>query len=143
MGTRSLTRINDSDSDRKIINMYRQFDGYLSGHGKELYDFLGGMVIINGISGQKMGAAANGAGCLAAQMIAKFKTEIGGIYLYPVEATDCGQEYEYVVTVKEPNYEDPASAIEVEVLSRGGSIFKGSVEEFGEFIERGESADDD
>lgn len=132
MGTRSLTRINDSDS--RIINMYRQYDGYLSGHGKELYDFLAGMEVINGISGQKMGAAANGAGCLAAQMVAKFKTEIGGIYMYPVEATDCGQDYEYVVTA--------TGAIEVEVLSHSGSIFKGSVEEFGAFIERGEGADD-
>jgi hypothetical protein len=37
MGTRSLTFV--YDGDEPMINMYRQFDGYPSGHGSELADF--------------------------------------------------------------------------------------------------------
>ena len=39
MGTRSLTFVYDEDG-RKIINMYRQYDGYPSGHGKDLAESL-------------------------------------------------------------------------------------------------------
>ena len=38
MGTRSLTFV--YDGEQPIINMYRQFDGYPSGHGQELAEFL-------------------------------------------------------------------------------------------------------
>ena len=131
MGTRSLTRVNSGKS--KILNMYRQFDGYLSGHGKELFDFLDGMKMINGISGQKAGEAANGAGCLAAQLVSKFKTGIGEFYLYPVDATDCGQEYEYVITITEAGWEKPG-VIDVSVLAYGKTKFTGDVAAFGEFI---------
>ena len=34
MGTRSLTFVYD-DSDRRIIKMYAQYDGYPSGHGRD------------------------------------------------------------------------------------------------------------
>ncbi|HRI04902.1 MAG TPA: hypothetical protein PLL77_14280 [Pyrinomonadaceae bacterium] len=35
--------------------------------------------------------------CLAAQLIAHFKTEPGGFYLYPAGRRDCGEEYVYTV----------------------------------------------
>ena len=38
MGTRSLTFVYEDKTP--ILNMYRQFDGYPSGHGQELADFL-------------------------------------------------------------------------------------------------------
>ena len=38
MGTRSNTIIYDDDV--QILNLYRQHDGYLSGHGIELLEFL-------------------------------------------------------------------------------------------------------
>ena len=34
MGTRSLTFV--YEGDKPFVNMYRQFDGYPSGHGQEL-----------------------------------------------------------------------------------------------------------
>ena len=44
MGTRSLTFVYtdhyDGEKPKPIINMYRQFDGYPSGHGLELSEFL-------------------------------------------------------------------------------------------------------
>ena len=35
MGTRSLTFVYD-ENNTPVLNMYRQFDGYPSGHGAEL-----------------------------------------------------------------------------------------------------------
>jgi hypothetical protein len=106
MGTRSLTYVYDSyenengqNESAPIICMYRQFDGYPEGHGAELAEFLSKFHVGNGISGSvKMGTFANGMGCLAAQMVAHFKKDVGNIYLYIPELNkDCWQEYEYHV----------------------------------------------
>jgi hypothetical protein len=52
-------------------------DGYPDGHGQELADFLDGFKIVNGISTEDRDfpKVANGMGCLAAQVIAHFKTD--------------------------------------------------------------------
>ena len=44
MGTRSLTYIEESYGENRkkkqnILCMYRQYDGYISGHGAELAEF--------------------------------------------------------------------------------------------------------
>lgn len=98
MGTRSLTFVYD-DQDKPIIKLYRQFDGYPSGHGIELAQFLNSIEeITNGISmGDCLRRTANGMGCLAAQMVVHFKKEVGGFYLYNVEGNDHWQDYEYHV----------------------------------------------
>ena len=101
MGTRSLTFVytdhyGSDESPTPIINMYRQFDGYPTGHGAELGAFLNSFeAITNGYAFNDTRKIANGMGCLAAQLVAHFKTGVGGFYLYPVTSTDCGQEYEY------------------------------------------------
>jgi len=83
MGTRSRTIIHDDGVP--LICMYRQFDGYLSGHGLELATFLLDMKIVNGL-GLERKRVANGAGCLAAQMIAQFKTAPGDFYIESIPA---------------------------------------------------------
>lgn len=116
MGTRCLTVFTD-ERDRELVVMYRQFDGYLDGHGKELADFLSGMKIVNGMTGDEPPKFANGMSCLAAQTVCNFKTEPGGIYLYPAETRDCGEDYIYFVSgkvgeepmIKVDDYDGPAS----------------------------------
>lgn len=93
MGTRSLTFV--YEGEEPVINMYRQYDGYPSGHGAELAGFLAPFTMVNGLSTRETRKVANGMGCLAAQLVASFKQEAGGIYLYPTTAVDCGQDYEY------------------------------------------------
>ena len=119
MGTRSVTTI--YDADKPILAFYRQMDGYPSGHGQELVDFLMGIEMVNGI---QVGGEppklqqANGAGCLAAQILTHFKTGVinhtygeggmkiregdnaGSIYVVPI-----GQEeqYNYDVVVNKHN----------------------------------------
>ena len=122
MGTRCLTFV--YDGDKAVINMYRQFDGYPSGHGQELAEFLMPFKVINGIgSGQDVpGKFANGMGCLAAQMIAHFKNSVGGFYIHPVTDTDCWQDYEYHVYENKVVVKNPTEV-----------IFEGSWDDFHSF----------
>ena len=121
MGTRSLTFV--YEGDKPIVNMYRQFDGYPSGHGQELAEFLNSGKMVNGIPvGQKNVRFFNGMPCLAAQMVANFKDEAGGFYLYPVDARDCWQEYEYHVFENKVIVKDPENV-----------IFEGTWKEFYDF----------
>ena len=111
MGTRSLTFVYDNNKE-PMLNMYRQFDGYPSGHGSELAEFLNSFdAIVNGIPVGDKRKMANGMGCLAAQMIANFKTEVGGFYIYPVSADDCGQDYEYHVYENKVVVKNPTEVI--------------------------------
>jgi hypothetical protein len=119
MGTRSLTFVYDGDAP--LINMYRQFDGYPSGHGAELAEFLSGFEIVNGY-GEVKPKLANGMGCLAAQMIANFKQSVGGFYIYPVTSNDCWQDYEYHVFENRVVVKNPTEV-----------IFEGDYEAFVEF----------
>lgn len=93
MGTRSLTFVIDDNS--KVMCLYRQFDSYPSGHGRELAEMLAGSVVVNGYSSSTPKKAYNGMGCLAASIVAKLKDGIGNIYLYPTDTEDAGQDYEY------------------------------------------------
>jgi len=76
MGTRSLTFVYDERGDA-IINLYRQYDGYPSGHGAELAEFLAGKRIVNGLAGDTS-MVFNGMGCLAASLVANFKRPQAG-----------------------------------------------------------------
>ena len=128
MGTRSLTFV--YDDKEPMINMYRQFDGYPSGHGSELATFLNSFdAIVNGISVGDTRRIANGMGCLAAQLIAYFKIDAGGFYMYPVTAKDCGQEYEYHVYENKVVVKNPTEV-----------IFSGTWREFNEFCSAEELA---
>ena len=120
MGTRSLTLV--YDGNEAVVNMYRQYDGYPSGHGRELAEFLSPLTIVNGI-GRETANIANGMGCLAAQLVAHFKDGVGQFYLHPVSAKDCGQDYEYHV------YENRV----VVKNYNGNEIFSGTWENFDKF----------
>ena len=114
MGTRSLTYVYEGKKEDWVLPfvcMYRQFDGYPTGHGAELAEFL------------NSGKIANGMNCLAAQLVANFKKDSGGIYLYPPRLKqDCWQEYEYHV------WEDTVRVTDTEEI-----LFEGNWEEFEAF----------
>jgi hypothetical protein len=125
MGTRSLTYV--YDGTEPVVCMYRQFDGYPSGHGSELAEFLFNGKLTNGIPFGSKDKIFNGMGCLAAQMVAAFKEDVGGFYLLPIRKDhDSWQEYEYHI------YEDS-----VMVFSGYGKdnniIFNGPWTDFAEF----------
>jgi len=103
MSTRSLTVFKENwefegkKESKKIVAMYRHSDGYPSGHGKDLAEFLKDMVIVSGISFTENRKIANGMGCLAAQVVSNFKSGVGSIYLYPPKSKDVGEEYIYTI----------------------------------------------
>jgi hypothetical protein len=155
MGTRSLTRVFKTYKDEKknkqvkvqLVNMYRQYDGYPSGHGDELAEFLNGGKVVNGIGVDEKQTVFNGAGCLAAQMIAHFKDGAGGFYIYPTTAKDCGQEYEYEIVVDFDTKEITLKCIEVGYIDSKGNykngkkvLFEGSPSEYEVWLEKYETA---
>jgi hypothetical protein len=118
MGTRCLTKF--IEEGKEICVLYRQFDGYPEGHGKELAEFLKNMPIVNGYGDDTI-KQANGMGCLAAQVVAHFKTKVGGFYLYPAKTSDIGEEFVYSVSGKPGDNE---ATIEVTELDWGGEKSK-------------------
>jgi hypothetical protein len=108
MGTRSLTAILDEQGN-EICVMYRQYDGYPSGHGLELAEFLKPFTIVNGYGmDDKAGQVANGMNDLAAQLVAHFKDGVGNIYLHAAGTRDAWEEYLYTVSWME----DPIRGVE-------------------------------
>lgn len=93
MGTRSLTFVYNENNE-PILNLYRQYDGYVAGHGNELAEFLDDLTYVNGLGAEPKNVF-NGMGCLAAQLVAHFKDCPGNFYIHSVNETDCWQDYEY------------------------------------------------
>ena len=121
MGTRSLTYVYDKEvSDLPFMCMYRHYDGYPSGHGAELAKFL-------------KDTDHNGITCLAASMVAHFKTGAYNIYLYPPDLDqDCWQDYEYHVY---------NGYVKVTKNRQESLLFHGTWEEFTEFCTTDETED--
>lgn len=134
MGTRSLTYVYQSykNSEGKKVNepiicLYRQYDGYVEGHGAELAEYLASGNIVNGLGVGEAEGVWNGMGCLAAQLVAHFKKEPGNFYLHaPILNRDDWQEFEYHV------FDD-----KVIVYSIGSNndnvLFEGTYAEFAKF----------
>jgi hypothetical protein len=132
MGTRSLTYVYDGDTP--IVCMYRQFDGYPTGHGAELAEFLSEGKIVNGL-GSDNGKVFNGMGCLAAQMIAHFKQTPGGFYIHAIDLDqDSWQDYEYHL------YDNK---VKITTAMQENIIFEGTWVEFDDYcsVERYEEAE--
>lgn len=126
MGTRSLTFFyGEENNETPILALYRQFDGYISGHGVDIANFLENMTLVNGYTQNEVaGTHANGMGCLAAQFIALLKTGIGEIYVTNTDTEDdwnFGIDYTYHIR--------PDS-----VKVYGGAEFEGTWKEYVEFV---------
>lgn len=124
MGTRSLTMFYNEKEKEPFVVMYRQFDGYPGGHGRELAEFLSERRLINGIGPRDNSSnAANGMGCLAAQCVTAFKGgEIGNIYLHKYREGD-HEDYTYEVHPRGDGYK-------IVVKSWDETIFSGNEQKF-------------
>ena len=137
MGTRSTYRVIEqwtNDETKKVENqelclVYRQYDGYPSGHPFETAEWLSGGRVVNGLGLSEDQLVFNGAGCLAAQMIAKFKDGPGGTYMHSLSSRGkCWEDYLYDIIVKEDR------TIEYVCYENYGDepteIFRGTPQEF-------------
>lgn len=138
MGTRSLTIVQDNFFDEvdpdTLLVMYKQYDGYPSGHGAGLKEFLEGIQIVNGMTGSDQ-KIANGMGCLAAQLLSHFKQDPGGIYVYPSDTRDVGMYQYFIYCGEEKNRGSDShgkSYREVNIRAQSGSekLYDGSVADF-------------
>lgn len=150
MGTRSLTRVietwrGDDEKEKKelLVTMYRQYDGYPSGHGSELANFIKSGRVVNGIPMGDTGKVFNGASCFAAQMISHFKGEkAGGIYIYSNSTKDAGQDYEYHVfvdfnrrTIKLICFKQGYTNKLGKYVDKKRKLFEGTADEFIQYLE--------
>jgi hypothetical protein len=144
MGTRSTTHVFETDEPgavtpqmlknaKHVVSIYRQFDGYPEGHGKDLAAFASKFTIVNGFGGgMKMGTHANGGGCFGAQLIRRFKRELGNIY---ITTQDDRQAYDYFLYVRAGEWgfgSKPATESFVHLIVKRDAdvIFDGPVKEY-------------
>lgn len=99
MGTRSkITFVEKSnDKERPFVCIYQQFDGYLDCVGYKLTSWLIHKTIVNGLGLVQANSVryANGFGCLVAQFIHDFKTQVGNFYIHPTDSSS--EDYNYKV----------------------------------------------
>jgi hypothetical protein len=136
MGTRSLTIFQDFETKQETCVLYRQYDGYPSGYGRDLAEILQRFKMVNGLNGADYdnpeSYAANGLPCLAARVIALFKKAPGLFYLYPAGARDMNEEFIYFVRVSD-------SDIFVTVTDdKANELFTGTVRKFAEWTKEQE-----
>jgi hypothetical protein len=129
MGTRSLTKIYDGDT--LLVTLYAQYDGYMSGHGKDLAEILQGKTLVNGYQSREQ-AAFNGPGCMAASIIAGLKKGIGGYYIQAPEDSDDYVDYVYTFrcNTEGTGFDMKYAGPTVTVTSYGDIVFAGTLPEF-------------
>lgn len=143
MGTRSRTEVFQGDSC--LVSIYRHMDGYPTGHGADLVEFLGEGKIVNGAHN----GGFNGLGDLAAALVWFLKKDgpnefqSGGIYLHApmVEDGESGEEYVYRIS---GDFQGPLTiqVTEGDVTAFGApndpasfkGIFSGTVAEFAAWV---------
>jgi len=143
MGTRSTYRVRSKYTDPKtnkttvknISLMYRQFDGYPSGHPLETANWLASGKMVNGFGHINEGEVVfNGPGCLAAQLVAKYKDGCGGTYMEVMsDRGKRGEDYLYDIVVDTLTMEITYIAYE-NYGKRPKKIFEGKPGDFEKFI---------
>ena len=125
MGTRSLTVFNNEMDNSEIVVLYRQYDGYPTGHGRDLLSFLNNMEVVDGISNTEKRRIANGMGCLSAQIVAHLKEAPGDFYLHSAGTRDIGEEFIYTL------YYTEELRIKVQdTYDDGSDLFDGNMKSF-------------
>ena len=148
MGTRSHTNIIEKFKDTRtgkqsqvlLVSIYRQYDGYPSGMGKDLAEWLSKVKVVNGLSGGYPDGVivCNGAGCLAAQLIKELKDGAGNIYITKPNPNNAGVNYTYDIVVDFDTHEVTLKAYDVdgyynkkkEYCARRKKIYEGSAADF-------------
>ncbi len=100
MGTRAWTVFVDGETE--IAVLYRQMDGYPSGHGAELATYLRDADVVNGVERQPKRKQFIGIHDLTVRTIVALKGEDqpGQFYLYPAKTRGGDGEFVYYVAAK-------------------------------------------
>jgi hypothetical protein len=119
MGTRSITDVIALSVDSKgketkttLLTMYGQWDGYPHNLGLDIADFLNAGKLVDGFN-SKDEVVFNGAGCLAAQLVANFKKGVGSFYIIKANASKHGEQFRYQIIINEDNQTIKLRCLEV------------------------------
>lgn len=131
MGTRST--IVFKANDKPVLTLYKQFDGYINGLGKEIAHFLKEVKLVNGIPyGKENELIANGIGDLALLFVKEMKEHSGNLYAIPYEKFGV-ESYNYQIEGKTDEFD--ADIIERIVVTKDGDvIFDGSLKDYIVFV---------
>lgn len=140
MGTRSNYRVIDRYTqegktyNNKLVNIYVQYDGYPDGHPLDTAKWLATGKVVNGLGSEdKDKTIFNGAGCLAAQLVARLKDGPGNTYINSMSSWGkCWEDYLYDIIVIE---EKTINIVAYENSKPKKKIFEGTPEEYIENFE--------
>jgi len=128
MGTHSVVtfyeKIYNSEKYERIVSVYQQYDGYVTGVGFSLCNFLNKYHLVNGIGIDDINIA-NGAQCLAALFIRDFKLNAGGLYILPKKQNE---DYNYDV------YISGTTLTKIKASYFSKKIFEGNLVDFNTYI---------
>lgn len=79
MSTRATVKIYN-ENNKVLVTIYKHWDGYPDGFGKELREICDGQTLVNGIGNDRQ-RVSNGMDCFAATLIASIKREAGDVYI--------------------------------------------------------------
>jgi hypothetical protein len=139
MGTRSLTHIyaetRSTEPQTPLLTLYRQFDGYLDGHGALISETFKGRRLVDGYSDEKRDV--NGMTNAATMLIGAYYVatkepgkpiSCGNLYVTEAGAKDQGEEYTYHLY---PNKTGRGFHLVVEdIYTEGKMLFDGPLDEF-------------
>lgn len=128
MGTRSTVKF--YNEHQFICGIYIQYDGYVEGVGKDIYDILKDGILVNGINIMETRKVFNGMLDLSAMVICKLKKEkTGNVYM---TFENDSQEYNYKIYNKN-------NFICIDIIDDDNELlFSGKVNDMIELFEKGE-----
>jgi hypothetical protein len=149
MGTRSLTHFYEKPREAgaastPLLTLYRQYDGYLSGHGALISETFKGRRLTNGYSDAQIDV--NGMTNAAVILIGAYYIErnqggtpirCGDLYITGAGASNEGEEYTYHLY---PNQKEDSFHLMVEhgYADVKTTIFDGPLDDFNPLMEEGE-----
>ena len=94
MSTQAIIQI--YNKEEHVLTIYKHYDGYLDGLGRDIKDILGGRKVVNGIGSDQN--VVNGMHNAAAILVAGLKKdmEAGDVYLHAPNAKEKG-DYTYTL----------------------------------------------
>jgi hypothetical protein len=110
MGTRHTYRIIENYTwhsadetevqSEELMLLYGQYDGYPNGVPTQVAKFIAKGTMTNGYSTTDDSIVFNGAGCMAAQLVAHLKEGVGTYYIHSLSSRGtCGEDYLYDIIV--------------------------------------------
>jgi hypothetical protein len=120
MSTSASVIIYEEENNHPLTQIYFTQDGFPHSLGTKLCDLIKNIKIVNGLTDTNKKNSANGMGCLAAQIVAHFKTCPGNVYIWkPKDITHVDFRYKI-------HYSLRMNRIKITIMSKESVLYCGS-----------------